>query len=45
MNIDFRKSNFILPEDKSGEIIMISTGSGIAPFIGFLYENLYLVEN
>eukprot|EP00828_Plagiopyla_frontata_P025518 TRINITY_DN3266_c0_g1_i1.p1 TRINITY_DN3266_c0_g1~~TRINITY_DN3266_c0_g1_i1.p1 ORF type:complete len:567 (-),score=83.07 TRINITY_DN3266_c0_g1_i1:295-1995(-) len=40
----YRESPFILPEDKTTPIIMISIGCGIAPFRGFLQENLALFE-
>ena len=38
VNINLKQSNFILPTDLSTPILMMCTGSGIAPFISFLEE-------
>ncbi len=37
-----RDSGFDLTESNKKPIIMIGAGAGIAPFIGFLEQNLYL---
>ena len=38
VHINLRESNFTLPEDLSTPMLMMCTGSGIAPFISFLEE-------